>query len=579
MSELARGLDAGVRSFTFLKARQLGVTTISLAIDIFWLFLHPGIHGVLVSDNEGNRDKFRLILRQYSRGLPPGMRYDIKDDNKAFMSWQIGDKLSVLDFLVAGKRKGSSLGNSRAYRFAHLTEVSEYGDERDLESFLQTLSESHPERLYLYESTANGFNHFHEMWKGAKLDQHTQLASFIGWWARDDQRIPKKDPRYKTFMGDPWNAEERELRDIVAREYGVVVSDEQLAWYRWRSETKSFDEGMMHQSQPWTEKQAFVLSGRSFFPLRKVEKELDIVKDGKSVWFKAYRYYLGNDFTTTNIEQVTSLAETDLRVWEEPVPWGRYAIGCDPAYGRADWNDSHAIAVYRCYADRLIQVAEYGSTEPETFQVTWALAHIASIYTDCCVNFEISGPGIVIKTTLDQMRLLLRSNAWSEIVAKRNWQNVVDGIRWYLYHRPDSMGRGFAYGTKLNADLKIAIMNELRDSYTNGNVGIRSAQCLEQMQFIVQDGADIGPAAKGRKHDDFVFSTAYAHRAWLEWIRPEMISTNQTYAQVCADEKRMAEGKRPDAVKSVVTQFFVNQAEARKDAENNAWHLQRGLRT
>ena len=955
--ELNAGLSDGVRSFTYLKSRQLGITTIFLAVDLFWLFMHPGIYGVLVTDDESNRDKFRLILRQYSRSLPRNMRYEIVDDNKTLMSWNVGGKLSVLDFLVAGKRKGGNLGVSRAYRFAHLcmapgtpvilqdgrikpiedvyigdtvlthtgqpatvvdafgqpntkgpmrritpwmgqpltcsvdhtiptqrgvipasaltkddmllmpvrvisaeggtystlpdsrrsrnnnqgprssgadaciyftenvgfavgyylaegsmifnsydgrpcgitftrhrnekpyadravealqqftsghratvdrsdsltstetiystalaewffmnfgakqdkiipdfvftwgtsfcrglltgllsgdgsksqiyagkypinymvlpttrssiatqardiaaalgygwaairykeakvaagrvckpqwrlswsgsaakglreliglpvvissdkgerskyriddnivfirikkiedgvdepemwdlsidhadhtfrtpygsvgnTEVAKYGDERGVESFIQTLSETHPDRLFVYESTAEGFNHYSRMWKAAQQDEETQRAIFIGWWAREDQRIEKTDPRYVRYMDDPWDEEETELRDAVAEHYGIIVEDEQLAWYRWRAQTRSLDEGMMMQEQPWTEKQAFVLTGRSFFPLRKVERDLAVVTDGNSVTFKAFRYFLGNDISSTSIEQVYNLRDAELRVWEEPLAWGRYAIGCDPAYGRADWNDSHAIQVFRCFADRLIQVAEYGSTEPESFQVTWALAHLASMYKDCYINLEVSGPGMAIFTEMRRMKQVLQSQAYAQVVEAKDWGDILDGVKWYLYHRPDSLGRGFAYNWKTNFDNKVAIMNEIRDSYINEALVIRSVNVLEQMQYVVQDGNDIGPAAKGRSHDDFVFASAFAHRAWLEWIRPSMIQENYTYAEAMKQDALQLAGIQPSPIAGLVGHWFDAKAKERAEAGNNGWASVRGFK-
>lgn len=551
-------------------------TTLFLGIDLFWLFLHPGINGVLVIDDDSNRDKFRVILRQFANSLPRQMRYPIVDDNRTLMSFNVGGKLSILDFIVAGKRKGS-LGASRAYRFAHLTEVGNYGDPVGLENFLQTLSENHPDRLFIKESTANGYNHFHSMCQAA-VNDITQQFTFIGWWSRDDQQIPKTDPRYAQVMDDPWTEEELELQQEVAMHYGVAVTDEQLAWYRYRTSSRSFDEGMLHQTQPWTEKQAFVLSGRGFFPLRRVERDLAVVYDGQTYEFEAYRYWLGQDISTTRLERVYNIEDAELRVWEDPVPWGRYVIGCDPAYGRSDWNDSHAITVCRCYSDRLVTVAEYGSESPETFQVTWALAHLASMYEDCYVNLEVSGPGTAIMTELRRMKQILQSAGSAEVIRTKSWETALDGIKWYLYHRPDSLGKGYAYGWKTTLDNKIAIMNEFRDSYVNGLLLIKSSRLLEQMQYIVQEGADIGPGAKGRKHDDYVFSFALAHRAWLEWVRPDMIGSNYTYESSLLDDERRRTAGRPSFVAGLVGQWFDQKRFDRQTATESPWSRERGFK-
>ena len=42
MQEIGRGLEEGKHFFVVLKGRQLGITTISLALDLYWHFIHPG---------------------------------------------------------------------------------------------------------------------------------------------------------------------------------------------------------------------------------------------------------------------------------------------------------------------------------------------------------------------------------------------------------------------------------------------------------------------------------------------------------------------------------------------------------
>ena len=65
MNEIARGLEEDIHFFTILKGRQLGVTTISLALDLYWVFTHPGLGATLVTDTEENREMFRSTLGMY----------------------------------------------------------------------------------------------------------------------------------------------------------------------------------------------------------------------------------------------------------------------------------------------------------------------------------------------------------------------------------------------------------------------------------------------------------------------------------------------------------------------------------
>jgi len=55
MEEMTKGLEDDVHFFVILKGRQLGITTVSLALDLYWQFTHPGWQGTLVADTEENR--------------------------------------------------------------------------------------------------------------------------------------------------------------------------------------------------------------------------------------------------------------------------------------------------------------------------------------------------------------------------------------------------------------------------------------------------------------------------------------------------------------------------------------------
>ena len=65
IDEVANGLEEGVHFFIVLKGRQLGITTISLAMDLYWHFLNPGMQGTLTTDTEENREQFRSTLQMY----------------------------------------------------------------------------------------------------------------------------------------------------------------------------------------------------------------------------------------------------------------------------------------------------------------------------------------------------------------------------------------------------------------------------------------------------------------------------------------------------------------------------------
>lgn len=570
LQEVCEGLDRGVRHFVCLKARQLGISTVSLAMDLFWLSVHEGLQGALITDTEGNRDKFRILLERYIASLPRRLRAGVVKNNRSNLVLANG---SVLDYVVAGTRKAgaATMARSRAWNFVHGTECSSWGSEEGVASMMASLAQKHPDRLYVFESTARGKNLFWEMWNDATEDVHTQKAFFIGWWAKDDYSVDRDDPRFKDYWTGKLDPGEEVLARAVKKRYGVEIAPEQIVWHRWMRTVKIGDEDLMNQEYPWTDEQAFIESGKSFFPARRVADDIAFIRRER-IAFKGYCYRMTDNFMQTELEQVSRARDTELRIWEDPHPNGIYVVGVDPAYGRSDLKDRHCIELYRCFADALVQVAEYATDVPETYQVAWVLAHMAGSYKNVWINLEINGPGPAVMRELQHLRQLMDAGYLREQANERQMDDVFSATRWYLYHRPDSLGAGYAYGWKTTADNKILILNQMRDAYSLRHLRIRSVPLLQEMETVIQDGSSI--EASGRNKDDRVFATALAHKAYIDWIRPNMIANNLTYESVIRQERAMLENPDQTLVNAIVQDFFRKKEEARADDDvARAWGM------
>jgi hypothetical protein len=588
LHEVGAGLDLGQRIFKNLKGRQQGVTTISLLlVDCFWPAMNPNLKMAHVTDNEANRDANRLIIRNYINSFPEGYfggQFSILKDNRELMAFSNG---SSLHFRVAGtKQKGLSWAEGQGWAAAHLTEVSKYGDAAALKSFTEGFSQSNPNRLYVMESTANGLgNLWNDQWREAKAQPETQRAWFTGWWAADPNRVERKDPRFLRFGLHGPNGEEAEKINLVREMYGWQITQEQLAWIRWRTDQDG-DSQMLRQNQPWTEHEAFILSGFSFFPSRLLVKQINHIDetnqtDSREFRFRAYYYVLGDTFFETKLDEITD-PETDnrewqLKVWEEPHPNGRYVIGCDTAFGRNDHKDRNAIVVFRCYADRVVQVAEFASSDVEVKHCAWILAHLAGVFKDCIVNIEVNGPGAIIMSEWRTIRGMFASDMYAEQVRSLDWQDALGWARWYLYHRPDSVGAGFAYNTQTNLRVKYDMMHGLKGELATNGAMLRSIPLLKEMSNVVQDGSHIGAPESSSEDckDDRVFAAALALKAWTDHRKNELIAlglsydlvTQQENEQIPADPDEAARFRASKAAGAVVARFFKNVAELEKMRE------------
>lgn len=573
LRELDEGLNDAQRFFVVLKARQLGLSTIMLILDVFWLYIHPGIQGAIVADTDENRMQFRETITQMLENLPKGFRIRVKRHNRAAL---ILENNSRLQYLVAGKGKNPDLGRSRGLNFLHATELAVWGDQNGINSLIDTLATEHPNRLYVFESTAKGYNVFHKVHQQAKTDP-TKRAIFIGWWAKELYRIPAEltDPVSGEAMGpNPefqrwWSAnpvldeQEEAMEALILADYGHQMTPEQWAW--WRKQSYDRSETNLLQEFPWHEKVAFQVTGSPFFSAKRINEDMHFISNaGGAVSFSGYKYELGDDFLEMKCDEVFSGAEAELKVWEKPIKNAKYVIGVDVAYGRSEINDRHVIEVYRCFADKAVQVAEWATSVPETRHVAWVMAHLAGSYRDCMINLEVNGPGLQV---MNEVKFLRREISVAHIRhtdAVFDPRAALDQARWFLYHRADVPGQGYLLNWKTNLDNKQEMFNGFRDAYNTEKVIIRSVELLGEMNSIVQDGVQIG-ASTGNK-DDRPFASGLAIYAWRHWMQFPMMQDNRTYAIEMQRQREALESGR-DVVAGIIPQFFTQKALERRENE------------
>lgn len=509
MDEISKGLDSGIHFFVILKGRQLGITTISLALDLYWQFVHPGWQGTLVSDTEENRDMFRSTLAMYMDGLPKEYKIPLMAHNRNQL---VLKNRSRIFYQIAGNK--SRLGQGKAITYLHGTETASWGNEEGLASLIASLAETNPDRLYMFESTAQGFNMFHDMYTTAKRAK-TQRAIFCGWWRNQFYSLDANTQTYKVYWDGKLTPEEREWTRDIKKLYNVEINSRQMAWWRWKLHEGIKDDALMYQEFPPTEDYAFVMTGTSYFSNSRCT---DAMKIAKNLTPDCYRYSMGANFTDTECMKSTQRLAT-LKIWEEPIDTAYYVIGADPAYGSSDWADRFCIEVYRAYADGLEQVAEFATSEMNTYQFAWAIAHIAGAYKNSTLNLEINGPG---QAVINELKNLKRQAAMLDGKMGRDLMDVLSHMTNYVWRRNDNMsGLTNSIGWNTTAQTKERMLSYMKDYFERGMMDINSIETIEEMKTIIRDGPSI--AASGRNKDDRVMASALACAAYAEQVQPRLI--------------------------------------------------------
>jgi len=535
-------LETDKHKVFILKSRQLGLSTISRALSAFYIGMHDGMQGALVFDTMPHRDSARIELGKLIRNLDPSLKFPRVlgvggAGNRD--SLQLENDARIL-FLSAGTQQRSTsgtLGRSEGLSMAHLSELCSYDNPEGLKAFEQSMSEFHPDRLYIYESTARGYNQWKDMWDDACADTIHCQTLFLGWWSREDQRIDKEDGDFSVYGREPPSQRERERINEVRKLYGVEISAEQLAWIRRKVDPTSRPDGdtdagfeaednVMLAEQAWTAEEAFQQTGSKFFGAKALT---EVTRKHSSNKFKAYMYWAGEEFPP-RIFHAENLKMTELKVWEEPDPDGIYVLACDPAYGENEENDHSAIQVCRCYADGLDQVAEYSWPLVTTYQLAWVIASLLGWYgqsrSEIRYILELNGPGTAVFNELKNLKGKVEARRFTSSEEDVGLADIFRNVRTYIYSRPDAMGVGYNYHWKTNISLKVTVMERLRDFVGNGKLRVRSHSLLTEMKSVAREGDSIS-APRGMR-DDRTFAMALAVHYWETKVVTPLIAQRRT---------------------------------------------------
>lgn len=521
ITEIAKAIDEGIHFFVILKGRQEGITTICAALDLFWHYEHAGMMGTFAAQDEPTKDAFRAMLTAYHDGLPTSFKVKRLQNNRYFMNFKNRSKLAMQ--IGGGTKSAGGKGRGQAFAYIHATECSSWEDEESLASILASLADTNPLRLQIFESTARGMNLFKNMWDDAR-EAVTQRAIFIGWWLNELYRKERDTNEFRVYGEDSPSIEEQEWITAVKQAYDFDIEPEQLAWWRWCLAEKIHDENFMMQEFPPTADHAFILSGKNFFSLPKLhEIALQIAREPDPQF---WRFKFRDNFLETELEKCSDTS-AQLRVWEQPVDDGFYSIGADPAYGSAAWADRSVVEVYRCYADRFEQVAEFCMPEIRTSAYAWVVCCLAGYYKNSMLNLEVNGPGQAVQEEIDNLR---RQAAIIPKGEARGLRDAVGNMRYFIYKKLDSMGGGGAYGYLTTQASKDRMFNAFRDVVESNHSALHSRVLVDEMKIIVRE-TDGFLGASGRSKDDCTVASSLAAVQYRQYIEVKLKQMGITWGK------------------------------------------------
>jgi hypothetical protein len=314
-----------------LKARQVKISTVALARDLQYWFTHPGCRVVVMCQSSSNKDDsspardFAARIEIMLRGLGAlGLR-DARPISEggmvrhAGLSWVLEGLDSRLSIVEAGASAASAdkKGRSGTVHRLHVTEQAffEYAQE-SLNAIEECVPKVGSGSEIIKESTPKGVGgKFYDDVQAAKAPAGCPLLTpgasgytlhFYPWF---------QEPEYAVPLEHGEEIEPESDREQFLAKQGCTP--EQIKWFRQKVASKG-SQDLVDQEYPSDPETCFLLSGRPFFSMERIEK-MRLDAEHKPPLRRIPVQFDG--------------ARGELRVWHLPEKGSRYVLSLDPSEG------------------------------------------------------------------------------------------------------------------------------------------------------------------------------------------------------------------------------------------------------
>ena len=462
-----------------LKARQMGFSTVTLAIIFFLTATAFYVESMIVAHKSDSTDKLFSTAKLFYDSLPEQIRPMLKASNAKELAFDrpsngpegvrgLGSKIRCA---TAG---GSGVGRSYTIKCLHLSEYAFWpGNKAETFTGLVQAVPDKPGTVIIIESTANGYDDFKKKWDAAVQAQRDgtdgYLPIFFAWFEMPDYR---RKPR----PGFVRTEEEQALVDT----YGL--DDEQLAWRRWCiAEQCGGDVDLFHQEYPCSPDEAFISTGRCAFDKTALTLRRKKVQD--EVWeYGAFRIQYS---ITGKIKSWEWVPERNgpIRIRKKVEPGVPYVLGGDTAGTGSDFFAAHVLdnrtgeqvaVVHHQFGERMFAEQVYC---------------LGMYYNQALIGLEIN------YSTFPEM--CLEELGYKRLYVRERYDN-------FLGKMVD------AFGFETTTKTRPVIIDGLKDVVKQSIETIMDYDTLGEMLTFVYD-EKWKAQAEVNEHDDLVMSLAIAH--------------------------------------------------------------------
>lgn len=308
-------------SLLVLKGRQQGFTTLITAYQLARTITSRNFEGLTLTDKADNSEAiFQNKAKLFYDYLPELLKPTEKYNNKRQLLFENLKSSWGIDTAT------KNVGRSRTLNFLHASECAFWKD--GISNIQAGLGEALTKNsIKIYESTANGFNDFRDMWKC-----HEHINCFYEWWRTSEYRLNFENKTARTrFLNDIDRKSDwiwirlKWLRDVK------FLDENQLYWY-YKKYAGYIDKDLIKQEYPCTEDEAFIASGSCFFDTETIIRRIDELEGIEPV-SQGYFVYDYDGLKVSNIHWKED-KQGYIKIFEKPKVNYPYVLGGDTAGDR-----------------------------------------------------------------------------------------------------------------------------------------------------------------------------------------------------------------------------------------------------
>ena len=266
-------------SILILKGRQQGFTTLVTAYQLASSILNKNFQGFTLADTSKNAtDIFQQKAKFPYNQLPERLKPTEKFNNQRQLLFEKLNSSWVVDAAT------DDVGRSKTINFFHGSECAFWRN--GIAPIQAGLGNAFTRNcIKIYESTANGYNDYQEMWASG-----VHINCFFEWWKTEEYRLNFPSDKVKEEFISFIRAGKEWINERLAWLLDDKKLDiEQVYWYfkKWES---YIEKDLMRQEYPCTPDEAFLLSGKTVFDTEKLIARLATVPKPIKTGYFEYDY-------------------------------------------------------------------------------------------------------------------------------------------------------------------------------------------------------------------------------------------------------------------------------------------------